>query len=148
MINFSQSVDLTALGVMTDTLQETVATNKSAVAYLKGLIQDMAQEKTIKCARLSTTSNVFSDVINITDKGKLIGISTRTMGAQYALIIVTVDGTIVIDETGGTLGLVDGVNVRSGVYNCKGRFNTSLRVQLANTGASVEVLADVFYTID
>jgi len=130
------------VGDKADTEQATVVDTASVMRYMKALIQELAQRGTAQMASAMTATNTPSDVVNITDKGVLTGISQHSEGADPGRIIVTIDGVEIF-----ALGqFCYDSQAASLAFNH--RFNTSLLVEHANVGASVEINTQVAYTID
>jgi len=130
------------VGSKIDTEQATVTAEASLMRYMKALIQELAQRGTSEMASAMTTSNTVEDVVNITDKGVLTGISQHSEGADPGRIVVTIDGVEIF-----ALGqFTYDSQANSLAFNH--RFNTSLQVEHANVGGSVEINTIVAYTID
>lgn len=121
-----------------------VGTTKSAVAYLKGLIQELAQRAVPKLVGAYLTSSSYSDVVNITDKGVLTGITFRQIGTDNISFILTIDGTAILN---GTPIVID-THTNSLSLPFNHRFNSSLRLQVKNSDNVTGTTTWVSYTVD
>ena len=140
-------------GNKTDALVEDVGTTKSLMGYIKGLIQELAQRDVAQAAS-DTNSQVstYEDVVNITDKGVLTGVTQglygSTSGASVGTIRITIDGVAILTDTGFTHFFFTYNEMRgydaSLAFNH--RFDTSLRIEHKTTAGSVHTKAA--YTID
>jgi len=141
------------IGNKTDTLVEAVGTTKSLMGYLKGLTQLMAQLETPKVGYdYNADADTYKDVVNISDKGVLLGISSShwsLVNGQWATILITIDGTnlttldyfaLVKSDTGTDFHAQESIS-------CFFRFDTSLRVQHKMRQAKM-LITKVMYTID
>jgi hypothetical protein len=141
-----------SVGNKTDAAVTAVGTTKSLMAYLKGLVQELAQRGTAKCATATYSTNTnYSDVINITDKGVLTGIYQNVgLVATTGKLKVIIDGTQLLEST--TFSYVSNINglIYPGSLAFNHRFNTSLQVQHATTasGTGESVTTIVSYTTD
>lgn len=146
-------------GSKDDTEQASVVNTASLMRYQKAEIQELSQRRVAKTAVANNAVVGLADVINITDKGILIGISQyirSTLGAGFSAtgrIKLTIDGIVVLDDNAFTYAFLDPNNPyfcnNSLAYNH--RFNTSLRVEHAINevgGAVGNVYTKVAYTID
>lgn len=140
------------MGNKTDALVGAVGVNKSNIAYIKGLIQLLDQLKTPKTAKADTINSGWQDIVNITDKGVLTGVS----GLFY------IGGTV--DGHGEIKIIIDGITVGENIFisavdftedrataigiSFFHRFNTSLQVQHQITATGARLYTVVTYTTD
>ena len=124
------------IGRKTDAAVTTVGTTKSVIAYLKGLVQELSQRAVPKMYQGNNSTDSYSTVVSITDKGVLTGISGRigmsNPGGLEGFIEVTIDGTKLLANVTVANGQYDSSYYRSeGHFSIpfNHRFNTSLLVQ-------------------
>ena len=144
--NSSDNVDMPDVaGNKTDTPVEAVSAVASLVGYIKGLVQEMAQRDTAKVASAThagSSSTSYSDIVNITDKGVLTGISQSIdAAAGNAYIKIVLDGVTITDSA--TIREGSGIGL-----SFNHRFNTSLQVQHKTQFGSAYQYTSVAYTID
>ena len=143
------------VGNKADAIDEKVAANVSAMAYLKGLIQELDQRSVGKIIGANITDITYADVLNITDKGTLFGILQFYLG-----------GGAEIDCTGSVKIIIDGSTEYDGIYSaevydsavgfCTGgnmlslfhKFNTSLQIQHKTSVVSKGYRTIIAYAID
>lgn len=132
------------IGNKTDAAADDVATTKSLMAYLKGLVQELDQRKMGKTAVYSgsvTTSGV--DVINISDKGVLTCVCVNLYDYEVT-VTITIDGTALSAFT-----WTPGSSRSNASLSFNHRFDSSLRVRIVATGSTSNIApAVVTYTID
>ena len=156
--NSTDNVDVADVaGNKTDTLVEAVGTTKSLVAYLKGLIQELDQRKVPHVAAGTITNSTTTDVVNITDKGVLTGITqcvrdrTGTGGVWGGALLLSIDGVQMI-WTGNFTITQQPITYQDGQWcvplSFNHRFNTSLRVQHYAAYDNNTVTTYVTYTTD
>lgn len=165
-MNYTKGADLTVPGAdstdnsdvtdvagnKTDALIESVGTTKSLTAYLKGMIQELAQRQVPKIAKNWTNGTSYSDIVNISDKGVLTGIrlliTNPSTGDEYCYIKVIIDGVTIV--TNLRLGFYDHSITfpNDGGLNFNHRFNTSLQVQHKLTQGNSIIYSSVTYTTD
>jgi len=124
-----------AIGNKTDSEQTNVTTSDSSTSYLKGIIQELDQRKVPHMVKAQASSVNYADVVNITDKGVLNGISQNirynTTSNWLGSLKIIIDGTTVYDDyfvyvyNESLVGQLYSSN--SLAFNF--RFNTSLRIQ-------------------
>lgn len=144
------------VGHKEDATVSAVGTTKSVVAYLKGLVQEMAQRGTPKMVSAITSSTDLADVVNITDKGVLTGIvqfMNYVTDAEAGWFILTIDGVVVYDNVNSpnhqTISTDSATTLMSTTIPFNHRFSTSLRVQhKVNTGSHGRLYTFVTYTTD
>lgn len=140
------------LGNKTDAIDDVVAANVSLMAYIKGDTQERDQRAVGKMSRVGviSTDTTEKDIVNITDKGVLTGITIHIRGSQTGNLFlkVTIDGTIVYNGyCYEGVGSVDDNPVIPFIFN--NRFNTSLHIESwCQIGQTTE--ADIYpiYTVD
>ena len=138
------------IGNKEDTLVTDVGTTKSISAYIKGVVQELDQRKTGKMVKVAGGNGSLADIVNITDKGILTGvtISMLTVAAQTNITLkITRDSDVMFNDTfitSGTNGVVVFIPI---AFNH--RFDTSLRIEgmsATNTNATCYFIAT--YTVD
>ncbi len=140
------------VGRKTDAAVEVVGTTKSVQAYGKGLTQELAQRNVSKTVIVAVASVAWGDIVNITDKGVLTGLSqvpSLEIAADGAgAIRYTIDGTLVVTIT--VFSQVDATQdlAVSGCLSLNHRFDTSLRVEAKGTNATIVHHTTAAYTID
>jgi len=146
------------VGTKDDTEQTTVVDTASLMRYQKAEIQELDQRYVPKVATASEDTNVYSNIIDITDKGILTGVSqfmTGDIGAGFDAIghiKIILDGVTVIDDGFFTLGqfIANEVRINNNSLHFNHRFNTSLQVQhkvVENGGITALVYSKVSYTV-
>jgi len=131
------------VGNKADSEATNVANTTSAIAYLKGLIQELDQRKVPKmvCVAPIWDGNWY-DVVNITDKGVLICIRQEASGSYLSgcgHLKITIDDIVIYDSTSGEYPtqrfvetkFLDAENYYRGHNSIlfHHRFNTSLLIQ-------------------
>lgn len=127
---------------------ESVSSTASLVAYIKGLIQELDQRSVSKASQDRTNQSSWKDIVNITDKGVLTGISqwVTSDGTGGGLQII-IDGLWILSiDSGPNSGF--SMNYASASLAFNHRFNTSLRVQHEAYNGAGYVNTTVSYTID
>lgn len=130
------------IGSKADAAREAQAATYSAIGYLKGIIQELAQRGTAEFADVGGTSDTLADVVNITDKGVLTGVAMVMEGADRGRLKITIDGVAIMNDRRFVFNSLQ----NSLAFNH--RFNTSLRVEHRNEGNAVAYLTYVAYTTD
>lgn len=159
------------VGNKSDAAQTTVGTTRSTIAYVKGLLNALAthvtalathdtalgvvdgnvdnleaerlQRVVARAVQATTASDTLADVVNISDKGVLTGISQMAVANDSMKLKVIIDGVTILDTfTFTKLASCP----RSIAFNH--RFDTSLQVQHSNTGNAEQVQTLVSYTTD
>lgn len=159
-----------SVGVKSDAAQTTVGTTRSLMGYLKGVLNQIAAHITAlathdgkldtvdglvdnleaerlqravgKAVAVVTSLATYADVVNITDKGVLTGITSVPSGTQAISLRITIDGGTPIELLNVTAN-VEGVGI---AFNH--RFDTSLQVEhkLAAVDGSGRTICT--YTVD
>jgi len=136
-------------------LASDVAITSGIVGYVKALIQELDQRKVAKVAWAMGTLANYTDVVNITDKGVLTGISQTIMTVNGALktsnLKIIIDGITVLDTSAGQYLTTNNVTAYDHAdigLSFNHIFNTSLQVQHKSSGAADQVQTAVSYTID
>ncbi|KKM77872.1 hypothetical protein LCGC14_1365610 [marine sediment metagenome] len=116
-----------------------IASNKTAIDTIDGLLDELIQEKNQRNTTVVTSATenntTYSDVVNVTDKGVLTGITTNisqyTAGSQVSWKII-IDGSTKFD------GYVLEFGARNDAVTLafNSRFDTSLQIQHKITTAS------------
>jgi len=135
-------------GKKDDTGVEVVGTTKTLQAYAKGLIQELAQRNVGMCGELVTSLGIaWQDVVNITDKGVLTGISvSMNHTAAYSVKVrITIDGTVVRSGIFADTHAAEQTTSLGLAFNH--RFDTSLRVENYNSAAGATYIS-ASYTKD
>lgn len=154
-VGTTKSIISYAKGILTDTIgiATDIATVDTVVDSILvdtvALELDSAKLDTPKMATAPISNNTLTDVINITDKGILTGISqkcTAFTADSYGSIRITIDGTTFFSETTFNHFAASG---DSNSLAFQHKFETSLRVQhkvAANSKGTIRTI--VTYTTD
>lgn len=141
------------VGNKTDALVDAVGTTKSLAAYIKGLVQELDQRTEPHLVSHYLTladQNDYTDVVNITDKGVLTGITMlvdSTSTDEY--VRITIDGSVIYDGVfGNTFNSSTVAVVTGGTLSFNHRFDTSLKVEHKRGTAFGSLRTLVSYTTD
>ena len=141
------------LGNKTDALKTDVAADVSAMAYLKGQVQELDQRKIPHTVQGNGGNGVYADIVNINDKGVLTGISVQAI----SIGVVPIDGNLRVTIDGNAfiwnMYVISTSPTDKGVVtrglNFNHRFDTSLLVEgsCADTSkGTIKFLVN--YTVD
>ncbi len=141
------------LGIKTDAAVEVVSAVNSLMAYIKGLTQELDQRSVAKVAWALDSTNSFTDVLNLSDKGVLTGIfqalqlSDVASGTEQGGIRLTIDGVLKWTEPNFSEKFTTDGSASFASLSFNHRFDTSIQVEAKNSGNTISVWTSVAYTI-
>ena len=146
------------IGNKTDTLRDSggVATDKSLASYIKGLVQEMHQRYVPKAAMGSTDQTNWTQVISVTDKGVLTGVTQYLNGTNggYGGIKIVIDGVVILEaEDFCQIYMYQQFQVsvswcRTGSLSFNHRFNSQLTIYAKSSAQYSYVTTISSHTID